>query len=156
MERPEEAAFAAGCFWGVEEKFGKIKGVDETEVGYMGGETENPAYEEVCKGKTGHAETVRVRFDPEKVKYVELLEEFWKMHNPTTPNRQGLNFGDQYRSIIFYYNEGQKREAEKSKKKIQEKYGKKEVVTEILPAGKFWRAEDYHQEYRQKHRGIFG
>ncbi|MBD3389486.1 peptide-methionine (S)-S-oxide reductase MsrA [Candidatus Micrarchaeota archaeon] len=152
----EKAAFAAGCFWGVEEKFGNIEGVEETESGYMGGETENPGYEEVCTGKTGHAETVRLSFDPEKVSYGKLLEEFWKMHDPTTPERQGLNFGSQYRSIIFYYNEGQKKEAEKSKKRIQERHGEKEVVTEILHAKKFWRAEEYHQKYRKKHRGIFG
>ncbi|MBN2121566.1 peptide-methionine (S)-S-oxide reductase MsrA [Candidatus Micrarchaeota archaeon] len=155
MGEPKTAAFAAGCFWGVESAFMKIGGVVETEVGYMGGHTENPTYDDVCGGDTGHAETVRIKYDPEKVSYARLLEEFWAMHDPTTPNRQGPDFGNQYRSVIFYYTPEQKGLAEESKKKMNaQKFGGK-ITTQILEAGEFYRAEEYHQKYCQKHKGIF-
>ena len=150
MGKIGEAAFAAGCFWGVEDAFMHIKGVKKTEVGYMGGETENPTYGEVCTGKTGHAETVHLKYSPGGVSYGELLEAFWGMHNPATPNRQGLDIGSQYRSVIFYYNEKQREEAEKSREEQQKKLRERKIVTEIVPAGKFWRAEEYHQKYKQK------
>ncbi|MBD3398570.1 peptide-methionine (S)-S-oxide reductase MsrA [Candidatus Micrarchaeota archaeon] len=155
MGKNKEAAFGAGCFWGVEGEFMKIKGVEETEAGYMGGKTENPNYDEVCTGKTGHAETVHLKYDPDEVSYGELLDAFWGMHNPTTPNRQGLDMGSQYRSVIFYYSEEQKKQAEKSKQEQQEKLGGRKIVTEIVPAGRFWRAEEYHQKYKQKNKGKF-
>lgn len=152
--KPEEAAFAAGCFWGVEEAFSEIPGVLETEVGYAGGQTENPTYEQVCSGKTGHAETVRIKYDPEKVSYQNLLDTFWNIHDPTTLNRQGPDTGTNYRSVIFYYNENQKKLALAGKEKLEAsgKF-KKPPVTEIVPAGKFWRAEEYHQHYNAKHGG---
>ncbi len=151
----ETAAFAAGCFWGVESAFMKINGVVETEVGYMGGHTENPNYEEVCTGRTGHAETVRIKYDAKKVSYDELLEAFWAMHDPTTPNRQGPDFGNQYRSVIFYYSGEQKEAAEKSLEKMnKEKFGGR-IVTQVVEAGKFYKAEEYHQKYHSKHGGGF-
>ncbi len=147
----DEAAFAAGCFWGVEDGFMQIEGVTETEVGFMGGHTKNAGYDDVSGGNTGHAETVHLKYDPGKVSYVDLLEAFWGMHNPITPNRQGPDVGSQYRSIIFYYTKEQRDLAEKSKKEQQKKYGDKKVVTEIVPAGEFWMADDHHQKYHQKH-----
>jgi peptide-methionine (S)-S-oxide reductase len=143
------ASFAAGCFWGVEETFRCLNGVIETAVGYMGGDYENPTYEDVCTGGTGHAETVEVKYDPAVISYNELLAVFWNNHNPTTPNQQGPDIGSQYRSVIFYYDEEQKRLAINSKEKIQAKYDRP-VVTEIVPAPKFYRAEDYHQQYLAK------
>lgn len=147
----EEAAFAAGCFWGVEEVFGKVAGVIETEVGYAGGHKENPTYEEVSSGRTGHAESVRIKYDPDKVSYQKLLDVFWSIHDPTTKNRQGADIGSNYRSIIFYYTPEQKKLALESKETL-DKSGKfkNPVVTEIVPAGKFWRAEEYHQKYYLK------
>jgi peptide-methionine (S)-S-oxide reductase len=153
MGKLEEAAFAAGCFWGVEDAFMRIRGVKETEVGFMGGHTKNATYEEVCRGDTGHAETVHLKYDPEEVSYGELLEAFWGMHDPTTKNRQGPDSGSQYRSIIFYYTEKQREEAEKSRNERQKKLGGRKIVTEILPAGEFWRAEEHHQKYHQKMGG---
>ena len=153
----EEAVFGAGCFWGVEHKFSKVKGVIDTEVGYTGGKTENPTYKEVCTDKTGHAEVVRVIFDPNIVSYEELLEFFWDIHNPTTMNRQGWDVGTQYRSAVFYNNDQQKESALKLKDKL-DKSGKyrKSIVTEIVPAGVFYRAEEYHQKYHEKNkRSIF-
>ena len=152
MVKLEEAAFGAGCFWGVEDAFMKIKGVKETEVGFMGGKTKNPTYKEVCTDKTGHAEVVHLKFDPKEISYEELLNIFWGIHNPTSLNRQGPDFGSQYRSVIFYYNKKQKEAAEKSKEEL-EKSGKydKPIVTEIVPAPEFYRAEEYHQKYHQKH-----
>ena len=147
----EDAAFGAGCFWGVEDSFMQIKGVKETEVGFMGGEAKNVTYEEVCRGNTGHAETVHIRFNPKEVSYAELLEAFWGMHDPTTRNRQGLDIGSQYRSVIFYYSEKQREEAEKSREAQQKKLGGLEIVTEIVPAGEFWKADEHHQKYHQKH-----
>lgn len=147
----ERATFAAGCFWGAEAAFRKVKGVVHTEVGYTGGITENPTYEDVCTGKTGHAEAVQVEYDPSEVSYEELLDVFWSIHDPTTPNRQGADIGSQYRSVIFYHTAEQKRIAEESKRKLQES-GKfdRPIVTEIVPASTFWRAEEYHQCYLEK------
>jgi peptide-methionine (S)-S-oxide reductase len=153
------ATFAAGCFWGVEAAFQNFKGVKETEVGFTGGTTENPSYEQVCSHTTGHAEAVNVWFDPEEVSYNELLDLFWHIHDPTTKDRQGLNIGDNYRSAIFYHSEEQKDQAEASKEalqnsdEIQKKWFHKKVVTEIVKAGPFYRAEEYHQDFHKKHGG---
>ncbi|MBA4547642.1 peptide-methionine (S)-S-oxide reductase MsrA [Thermoactinomyces intermedius] len=149
------ATFGAGCFWGVEEVFRQIPGVKNTTVGYMGGTTENPTYEEVCTDQTGHAEVVQVEYDPEQVTYEELLDVFWNNHNPTTLNRQGPDVGTQYRSVIFYHTEEQKQAAEASKKQLdQSGKWKDPIVTQIEPASTFWRAEEYHQRYLQK-RGLY-
>jgi peptide-methionine (S)-S-oxide reductase len=148
------ATFGAGCFWGVEEVFRQIPGVKNTTVGYMGGTTENPTYEEVCTDQTGHAEVVQVEYDPEQVTYEELLDVFWNNHNPTTLNRQGPDVGTQYRSVIFYHTDEQKQAAEASKKQLdQSGKWKDPIVTQIEPASTFWRAEEYHQRYLQK-RGL--
>lgn len=147
-----QATFGAGCFWHVEEAFREVKGVVKTAVGYMGGKAKNPSYEEVCSDETGHAEVVHVEFDSKKVSYEQLLEIFWGCHNPTTPNRQGLDVGTQYRSVIFYHNEKQKVAAERSKESEQKKY-KQKIVTKIAPAQEFYRAEEYHQQYLEK-RGL--
>jgi peptide-methionine (S)-S-oxide reductase len=143
------ATFGAGCFWGVEAAFQKIKGIIKTTVGYMGGNTINPTYEQVCSDKTGHVEVTQIEYNPTQIKYETLLEIFWKIHNPTQLNRQGADIGTQYKSVIFYHNELQKISAEKSKKKQQNEY-KKKIVTEILPVIKFYPAEEYHQKYLQK------
>jgi peptide-methionine (S)-S-oxide reductase len=150
----EIATFAAGCFWGVEELFGKIPGVVSTRAGYSGGVIENPTYEDVCTSATGHAEAVEVVFDNTKVSYADLLHIFWSNHNPTTPNQQGPDFGTQYRSVIFYHSPEQKELAEKSKEEL-EKSGKfkKSIVTEIVPAAPFYAAEEYHQKYFAKRGG---
>ena len=147
----KKAAFAAGCFWGVEAYYKLVKGVVSTQVGYSGGTKSNPTYEEVCTGKTGHAESVLIEYDPKVVSYETLLEHLWKLHNPTTLNRQGNDIGTQYRSIIFYMDDKQKKIAEDSKKNL-EKSGiyNKSVVTEITPFEKFWDAEAYHQDYLDK------
>lgn len=145
----EKATFAAGCFWGVEDKFRKLNGVISTQVGYTGGNTENPTYEEVCSHTTGHAEAVEIIYDPEVISYNELLNAFWEMHNPTLLNRQGFDVGSQYRSAIFFHNEEQKKLAEESKQKQSSKYSDP-IVTEIVPAPKFYRAEEYHQQYHEK------
>ncbi|MBA4493216.1 peptide-methionine (S)-S-oxide reductase MsrA [Paenactinomyces guangxiensis] len=148
------ATFGAGCFWGVEETFRKVPGVKNTAVGYMGGTTVNPTYEDVCTDKTGHAEVVQVEYDPAEVSYEDLLDVFWNNHNPTTLNRQGPDVGTQYRSVIFYHTPEQKELAEASKKKMdQSGKWKNPIVTEITPAASFYRAEEYHQRYLQK-RGI--
>ena len=152
--RTRTAAFAAGCFWGVEESFRTVPGVVDTSVGYMGGHTENPTYEDVCSDTTGHAETVLVHYDPEVVTYRELLDRFWKVHDPTTLNRQGPDVGSQYRSAIFYYSDEQKAEALTSLYEAQKKLQRK-IVTQVVEAPAFWKAEDYHQRYYQK-RGIKG
>ena len=138
----DKATFAAGCFWGVEDKFRKLAGVISTQVGYTGGHTENPTYEQVCSDKTGHAEAVEITFDPEKISYKELLDVFWRIHDPTTLNRQGFDVGSQYRSAIFYHNDEQKKLALETKPE--------NAVTEIVSASKFWRAEEYHQLYYEK------
>ncbi|RJQ29882.1 peptide-methionine (S)-S-oxide reductase [Candidatus Parcubacteria bacterium] len=148
----ETATFAAGCFWGVEELFRQTKGVKSTAVGYTGGTSKNPTYEDVCTDKTGHAEAVEVKYDPEEVSYETLLKIFWENHDPTTPNRQGPDVGSQYRSVIFFHTPEEKFLAEKSRGERQKSSSKK-IVTEILPAGPFYRAEDYHQQYLAK-RGL--
>ena len=147
-----KATFGAGCFWHVEDLLNKTKGVNSTAVGYIGGQLPNPTYEEVCTAKTGHAEAVEVDYDPNEISFEELLDVFWSNHNPTTLNRQGPDVGIQYRSSIFYHDEKQKEIAEKSKQEL-EKSGKFDnpVVTEIVPAPIFYKAEEYHQKYFKKH-----
>lgn len=149
-----KAIFAAGCFWGVEEAFRQLKGVTSTTVGYTGGTMKDPSYKDVCTGTTGHAEAVEVEFDPKQVSYDQLLSVFWQSHDPTTLNRQGPDFGTQYRSAIFYEDAEQEAAARRSKA-VLEKSGlfKRPIVTEIKPASEFYRAEDYHQQYFEK-RGI--
>lgn len=147
------ATFAAGCFWGVEARFRRVPGVVDTMVGYTGGHTESPAYEQVCTGATGHAEAVQVTYDPRKVTYEQLLEVFWNGHDPTTPNRQGPDVGAQYRSAIFCHAPAQEAAARESKAALRAsgKLGDRPIVTEIQPAGTFWPAEPYHQRYLEKH-----
>ena len=145
----EKATFAAGCFWGVEAVFEKTEGIKETTVGYTGGKTKNPTYEQVCTDKTGHAEAIQIIYDPEKITYEELLETFWMMHDPTQKNRQGPDIGTQYRSAIFYHNEEQKKLAEKSKIRKEKDLGMK-IQTDIMPAKEFYPAEEYHQKYLKK------
>lgn len=147
-----KATFGAGCFWHVEDLFSKIKGVNSTAVGYIGGQLSNPTYEEVCTDKTGHAEAVEVYYDPDEISFEELLKIFWENHNPTTLNRQGPDVGIQYRSAIFYHDEKQKEIAENSKQALEQsvKYGLP-IVTEIVPAPTFYKAEEYHQKYFKKH-----
>ncbi|EGC34907.1 hypothetical protein DICPUDRAFT_47974 [Dictyostelium purpureum] len=145
----QRATFAAGCFWSVELLFQRVKGVVKTRVGYCNGQVENPTYRDVCSGKTGHAEAVDLEFDPKEVSYKELLQLFWGKHDPTTLNRQGNDHGSQYRSGIYYHSEEQKKEATESKEEEQKKY-KVPIVTEILPAGHFYPAEEYHQRYLEK------
>ncbi|MDD3622337.1 MAG: peptide-methionine (S)-S-oxide reductase MsrA [Methanofollis sp.] len=149
----KRAYFAAGCFWGVEETFQKVPGVLETAVGYMGGTVNHPTYGQVCTGKTGHAETVEVVYDPGEVTYAGLLRHFWELHDPTTPDRQGPDVGDQYRSVVFYTDE-EERDLALAEKERLDRSGKyqRPVVTEVVPAGRFWRAEDYHQHYFEKMR----
>lgn len=148
--RTEKAAFAAGCFWGIQAAFKQVSGVVRTAVGYTGGTTDKPTYEDVCSDTSGHAEAVLVEFNPKKISYGELLEIFWKIHDPTQMNRQGPDVGTQYRSAIFYHNEKQKIMAEKSMKEHQDKI-KKKIVTQIVPVSGFYPAEDYHQNYYDKH-----
>jgi peptide-methionine (S)-S-oxide reductase len=145
----EKATFAAGCFWGVEVEFRNTPGVKDAQVGYVGGHTENPSYKEVCSGRTGHAEAVEVTFDPGEVSYGELLESFWRLHDPTQVNRQGWDVGTQYRSAIFFHSPEQEREALASKERAQERFPKP-IATEITPADTFWPAEEYHQQYLVK------
>jgi peptide-methionine (S)-S-oxide reductase len=147
-----KASFAAGCFWGVEAAFRQVEGVLDTAVGYSGGRLENPSYEDVCSGRTGHAETVEVDFDPSRVSYEQLLDVFWENHDPTTLNRQGPDMGEQYRSAIFFHAPEQQAAATASKERLEKsgKY-KRPIVTQIQPASKFWRAEEYHQRYLEKH-----
>jgi peptide-methionine (S)-S-oxide reductase len=146
----EKATFAAGCFWGVEASFRQIKGVVDTQVGYTGGHTDHPTYEQVCSHTTGHAESVEVTFDPSKVTYTRLLKVFWEIHDPTQENRQGWDFGSNYRSAIFYHTLEQKKESLASMKEEQTRH-KNPIVTQIAPAPTFWRAEEYHQRYDEKH-----
>ncbi len=147
-----KATFGAGCFWHVEEAFRNVPGVKKTIVGYMGGKTKNPSYEDVCTDKTGHVEACMVEYDPKKISYGELLRIFWKIHDPTQINKQGLDIGTQYRSAIFYHDSEQKKLAEESLRKEQKKYQEK-IATEITKAGKFYKAEEYHQKYLMK-RGL--
>ena len=146
-----KATFGAGCFWGVEDAFRKLEGVIETAVGYAGGDFDNPSYEDVCSGVTGHAEVVEVIYNPEILSYNDLLNLFWEIHNPTTLNRQGPDIGAQYRSVIFYHNSEQEKLARTSMGKMDSsgRYSGK-IVTEIKPAPTFWRAEEYHQQYIEK------
>lgn len=144
--KTSKSTFAAGCFWGVEAAFQEIPGVLKTQVGYTGGKTKNPSYEQVCTDTTLHAEAVEVEFDSSKVSFETLLDCFWSIHDPTTANRQGPDEGSQYRSAIFYHSEEQKKAALTSKEQQQKKY-KKIIVTEIVPAITFYRAEEYHQNY---------
>jgi len=155
----EVAEFALGCFWGAEKMFWQIPGVVTTAVGYEGGFTPNPTYEEVCSGRTGHAESVRVVFDPAKVSYTHLLKAFWESHNPTQGMRQGNDVGSQYRSVIFYNSPAQKAAAEESRTAYQKKLseaGYGEITTEIVPAGEFYFAEDYHQQYLSDAKNPYG
>ena len=147
----EQATFAAGCFWGVEAYFRGLSGVVDATSGYTGGTTAHPSYEQVCTGRTGHAEAVLVRFDPAKISYETLLDEFWKLHDPTTLNRQGPDFGTQYRSAIYYHSEAQRAAAETSlQRQSASGVHRRPIVTEITPAGPFYPAEEYHQRYVEK------
>ena len=150
----ELATFAAGCFWGVESSIRRLPGVIDVVVGYVGGTVDNPTYEQVCSGRTGHAEAAQVTFDPSLTSYNELLDAFWQLHDPTTLNRQGPDFGTQYRSAIFTHSEVQSMEAKASMEAAQSQF-RHPIVTQIEPAGTFWPAEDYHQRYFEK-RGIEG
>jgi peptide-methionine (S)-S-oxide reductase len=152
IQMKQKATFAAGCFWGVEAAFSKVKGVLATRVGYTGGSLKNPSYEDVCSGLTGHAEAVEVEYDPVKVSYDELLNVFWSIHDPTTIDRQGPDTGSQYRSVIFFHTPEQEAIARNSKKNI-EKTGKfkSPIATQIVPAGPFYEAEEHHQRYLEKH-----
>lgn len=149
----EKATLGAGCFWCVEAIFQRIKGVKSVISGYSGGIVENPTYEEVCSGRTWHAEVVQIIFDPKVISYEEILNVFWNIHDPTSLNGQGPDKGTQYRSIILYHNEEQKRIAEKSKTEVSKKFDKP-IVTEIKPLTKFYKAEDYHQDYYNRNRNI--
>ncbi len=146
-----KATFGAGCFWGVEAMFRKVPGVTEAFSGYTGGTLEHPTYEQVCTGDTGHAEAVEVTYDANAVSYEKLLEVFWNNHNPTTPNQQGPDHGSQYRSVIFFHDDEQKKLAEASKQSLADS-GKwpRPIVTEIVPAETFYKAEEYHQRYFEK------
>lgn len=152
MTQVEKATFGAGCFWGVEVAFRQVPGVVSTGVGYLGGSLANPTYEDVCTGRTGHAEVVEVSYDPTRTSYDDLLNVFWTNHDPTTLNRQGPDRGTQYRSAIFYHDEEQRAAATASKERLSSS-GKfaSPVVTEITPASTFYRAEEYHQRYLEKH-----
>ena len=144
-----KATFGAGCFWGVEAAFRQLDGVTKTEVGYEGGTLDNPTYEDVCSHTTGHAEVIQVTFDPERISYDDLLQVFWGKHDPTQLNRQGWDVGDQYRSVIFTQDSEQEEAAARSKAQEQTRHAQP-VVTQIEPAGTFYAAEDYHQQYLEK------
>ena len=146
----KKAMFGAGCFWGVEYNFSKLDGVNEVLSGYSGGKTPEPTYEQVCNNSTEHAEVVLIEFDESVISYEELLNSFWDKHDPTTLNRQGPDVGSQYRSAIFYFDDEQRNLAQKSLDKLQQKLEKK-IVTEITEADTFWKAEEYHQKYFEKH-----
>ena len=144
--------FGAGCFWGVDYNFNKVEGVNEAISGYSGGKVDNPTYEQVCTNTTDHAEVVLVDYDPDVVTYDKLLQVFWEKHDPTTLNRQGPDIGTQYRSAIFYFDDEQKNSATKSLQERQSTIGSRKIVTEITKASDFWKAEEYHQKYFEKHR----
>jgi len=148
----EKATFGAGCFWCVEAVFERVEGIHSVEAGYAGGTTPDPTYEQVCTGKTGHAEVAQITYDPEKVTYTALLDIFWQAHDPTTLNRQGADVGTQYRSAIFYHNEQQKTVAEESKARAERLF-KNPIVTQIVPLTKFYPAENYHQDYFRNNPG---
>ncbi|MFQ5890635.1 MAG: peptide-methionine (S)-S-oxide reductase MsrA [Gemmatimonadota bacterium] len=150
-----KATFAAGCFWGVEAAFRNLPGVLATRVGYTGGSFDQPTYRDVCTGRTGHAEAVEVTYDPSRVSYEDLLDAFWKLHDPTTLNRQGPDVGPQYRSAIFHHSAAQEKAAKASRDRLQASpaYRARRIVTEIVPASTFWPAEEYHQRYLEK-RGL--
>ena len=147
----ETAIFAGGCFWCTEAIFKRIKGVESVISGYSGGEIENPTYEKVCSGTTGHAEAIQIEFDPKIISFEKLLEIFFNLHDPTTLNRQGADVGTQYRSAIFYHSQQQKTEAEKVKSKVQKDYQEK-IITEIAPFSNFYKAENYHQNYFENNK----
>jgi peptide-methionine (S)-S-oxide reductase len=154
MDSMERATFGAGCFWGVEERFRRQPGVVETAVGYMGGKLDDPTYREVCTDRTGHAEVVSLKFDPAVVSYRDLLELFFDSHDPTTLDRQGPDFGSQYRSVIFFHTDEQRAAAEEVKARLERsRRFRAPIVTAIEPAAPFWRAEEYHQRYLEK-RGL--
>ena len=147
----QKATFAAGCFWGVEATFRQMPGVLATRVGYIGGNTDNPTYKEVCTDRTGHAEAVEVEFDPAQVRYEDLLKVFWENHDPTQLNRQGPDWGTQYRSVIFFHSPEQEAAAKQTIARLTaEKRFSKPIVTQVVPAQTFWRAEEYHQKYLDK------
>lgn len=147
-----KATFGAGCFWGVEARFRKVEGVLDAVAGYMGGTLDDPTYQDVCTGNTGHAEVIQVEFDPAKVAYEQLLDVFWNSHDPTTLNRQGPDVGTQYRSAVFFHDQDQKAMAKDSKEKLDASgRHKSPIATEITPASSFYRAEEYHQRYLEKH-----
>ncbi|HJT33735.1 MAG TPA: peptide-methionine (S)-S-oxide reductase MsrA [Pirellulales bacterium] len=149
----EKATFAGGCFWCTEAVFERLKGVHDVVSGYSGGEVKNPTYEQVCSGQTGHAEAIQISYDPKVIAYDELLEVFWKTHDPTTLNQQGADFGTQYRSAIFYHNEEQKNLAEQYKKQLDAEHAfRKPIVTEITKFSAFYPAEPYHQDYFETHK----
>jgi len=154
----KRATFGGGCFWGVEAAFRKVAGVADTAAGYMGGTVRNPTYEQVCTGETGHAEVVQVTYDPARVTYGQLLDVFWSVHNPTQLNRQGPDIGPNYRSVIFYHDTEQAKAARASKEElaISGRFGFAKIVTIIQPAAEFYRAEEYHQQYFEKHGGHCG
>ena len=145
----EKATLAGGCFWGVEELFRQLPGVINTEVGYTGGKTERPVYEDVKTGRTGHAESIEIEFDPARISYDAILDYFFRLHDPTTMNQQGNDIGSQYRSAIFFHDEKQREAAERAKERAQAKWPRP-IVTQIVPASTFWMAEDYHQDYLQQ------
>lgn len=149
----EKATFAAGCFWGVEYKFSKLPGVLGTAVGYAGGHLDRPTYKQVCTDRTGHAEVVQLEFDPAIVSYEALVNFFFGLHDPTTPNRQGPDIGSQYRSAIFFHSPQQKEVAEKVKAELNKTRFSGAIITMIEPAQAFWPAEEYHQKYAEKHPG---
>ncbi len=151
-KKTAQATLAAGCFWCLEAIYKRVKGVLEVISGYSGGNVVNPTYEQVCSDTTGHAEAVQITFNPEVISYAEILKIFWQVHNPTTPNRQGHDIGSQYRSVIFYHNEEQKKIAENSREELQDaRIWPDAIVTEIVPLEQFYPAEEYHQDYYQRH-----
>ena len=153
-ESHQKATFAGGCFWGIEKYFSEMKGIMSTRVGYTGGTVQNPTYEEVCAGGTGHAEAIEIAYDPSLVSYEELLEFFFRLHDPTTKNSQGPDVGSQYRSAIFYHKDAQKKAAERAVKLLNDSHiFRQPIVTEIEPAGEFYAAEEYHQKYLEQNPG---
>ena len=148
----EKATFGGGCFWQIEVDLRNVPGVVDAAAGYMGGSAEDPSYQDVCTGRTGHAEVVQVEFDPDEVSYEQLLERFWEIHDPTQVDRQGPDVGNQYRSVVFFHSPAQQQAAEESKERAQPRFSRP-IATEIVPAQTFWRAEDYHQQYLVK-RGL--